>query len=109
MRSALGAGDHEVVDQANCMFQPGSVAPPAPATWLSAIEKASFFPCVRRQGTRVGTGVPSGRGEQIPGKGGLNMPSPRGAPQAGEQLSLFLPLSLCVSLLCYYKGILQAA
>lgn len=33
------------------------------------------------------------------------MPSPRGAPQAGEQLSLFLPLSLCFSLVLLQRNL----
>lgn len=41
VRFAPGPGDHEAVDQANCMFQPGCVSPPTPATWLLATEKAS--------------------------------------------------------------------
>lgn len=110
VRFAPGSGDQEAVDQANCMFQPGCVChlPPLPPG-SRPLRRPLLLSCVRRQGTRVGTGVPSGSGGADSREaGGLNAQSPRGPSSLGNSFPLFLP-PLPFSLLHYYKGILQAS
>lgn len=77
------------------MFQPGCVChlPPLPPG-SRPLRRPLLLSCVRRQGTRVGTGVPSGSGGADSRKaGGLNAQSPRGPSSLGNSFPLFPPLS----------------
>lgn len=110
VRFASGSGDHEAVDQANCMFQPGCVChlPPLPLG-SRLLRRPLFLSVCQESGDTCGDRCTIWQEGADSREGGIKCLVPEGPPpQAGEQLSLFLP-SLRVSLLRYYRGIPQAA
>lgn len=98
--------DQKAADETNCMLQPGCLChlpplPPGP----QPLRRPLFLSVCQEQATHAETGVPSGRGERIPGKQGIKCSMSEGLHSLGSSFALALPAFMLYAHLCVCERI----